>query len=62
MPEDLLAMVQPDRIGAQQPPHPLDQVRIRGLDYQVETVAPQTIGMNLAPRLLAGSGLLMPWN
>gem|GEM_PF-6646655 len=39
MPEELVAMVQPDRIGAQQPAHPLDQVRIRGLDYQVEMVA-----------------------
>ena len=54
MPEELVPMVQPDRTGAQQPPHPLDKVRIRGLGHQVELIAHQAIGMNLPPRLLTG--------
>lgn len=49
-----MPMVEPNRIAAQQPPHPRDQVGVGRLHHQVKMVAHQTVGMHLKTGLLAG--------
>jgi hypothetical protein len=44
--------VQANRVGAQQPMHPFDQIRVGGLQHQMKVVAHQTIGMHLPISLL----------
>jgi len=51
--EELLPMVQPDRVAAQEPAHPRHQVGVGRLDHQVKVVAHQTIRMYLKTGLLA---------
>ena len=50
---EFVPVVESNRVGAQQPPHSRDKVRLGCLGHQVEVIAHQAIGMHLEPRLLA---------
>ena len=56
MPEKLVAMVQPNGVGALQPRHPRHQVRFRGFQHQVVVIGHQTIRMHLPIGFLARLG------
>jgi hypothetical protein len=51
--EKLLAVIQTDRVGAQEPAHALHEIRVGCFQYQVKMVAHQAIRMHLPSRLLA---------
>src|ERR1043166_7073959 len=57
--DELVAMVEPNSIGALQPGHSRHQIGVRGLQHQVVVIAHQTKGMNLPSGLPArlGQGL-----
>ena len=54
MAEKLVPMVQPNRIGAQEPGHAGHQVGIGGFDDQMKMVAHQAKGMHLEAGFLTG--------
>ena len=56
VPKELVAVVQPDRIGAQEPAHPRHQIRVRGFQDMMEMVAHQAVGMDSPTGLLTGFG------
>ena len=56
MPEQLVPMVQPDGVGAQQLARAFDQVGVRGFGHQMKMILHQAIGMDLPTRLLARFG------
>ena len=56
VPEELVPVVEADRVGAQQPAHARHQVGLRRLDHQMKVIPHQAIGMDLKPRLLTGLG------
>jgi len=54
--EELLAVVEADRVRAQKPAHPRHQVSVGRFQDQVEVVAHQAVGVHLPAGLLAGLG------
>ena len=56
MAKQLVAVIEPNRAGAQEPAHAPDQVRLGRFHHHVEVVAHQAIGMNLPAGFLASLG------
>ncbi len=52
MAKKLVAMIKTNGVGAQQPPHALNEIRIGGLDNQMKVVAHQAIRVELPAGLL----------
>jgi hypothetical protein len=56
MPEKFVAVVEPNRVGAQQPPHSFHRMRLRRFCHEMKMVSHQTIGMNLPGSFRASFG------
>ena len=56
MPEKFVAVVEPNGIGAQQPPHSFHQIRLRRFCHGMKMVSHQAIGMNLPASFRASFG------
>jgi hypothetical protein len=56
MAKQLVAVIEPNRVGAQEPAHAPDQVRLGRFHHHMEKVAHQAIGLNLPAGFLASLG------
>ena len=54
--EQLVSVIEPEGVGAQEPTHPRHQVRLGRFHHQMKVVAHQAIGMHLESCLLTGLG------
>lgn len=49
-------MIEPNRIGTEEPAHPVHEVGVRRLHHEMEMIRHEAIGMDLKPRFLASLG------
>jgi hypothetical protein len=54
--EELVAVIEPNGVSAQEPAHSRHQVRLGRFHHQMKVISHQAIGMHLETRLLTGLG------